>query len=71
MVQLIERDEGYYESRDLEAGKAYRWRAERVAVACATDHTTSFDEEFAARRMRENTHPWRSLHYFAYAGAPF
>ena len=69
MVQLIERDEGYYESRDVEAGKACRCRAEHAA--CGTDYTTSFDEEFASRRLRENTHPWRSLHYFAYAGSPF
>jgi hypothetical protein len=71
MVQVIERGEGYYESRDVEAGRVYEWRPEHVVAECGTDYTPIIHEGFAARRPpeNENPHPWRSLHYFAYAGA--
>ncbi|MDX6381353.1 MAG: hypothetical protein QOI57_2377 [Rubrobacteraceae bacterium] len=75
MVQVIERGEGFYEARDVEAGRVYEWGPEHVVVECecGTDHTPIIREEFAARRPpeNENAHPWRSLHYFAYADASF
>jgi hypothetical protein len=73
MVRVIERGEGYYESRDVEASRVYEWRSERVVAEYGTDYTPIIREEFVPRRSpeSENAHPWRSLHYFAYAGAPF
>ena len=32
MVQVIERGEGYYESRDVETSRVYEWRPERVTL---------------------------------------
>lgn len=34
MVGVIERAEGRYEVQDVEFGRVYRWRPERVVVEC-------------------------------------
>jgi hypothetical protein len=69
MMRVIERGEGYYDAHEAKAGKVYRWRPIRQ---CETYYRSIASEEFAARRSleNENTHPWRSLHYFAYVGSP-
>ncbi len=33
-VDIIERSEGHYEVQDVEFGRVYRWRPERVVVEC-------------------------------------
>ena len=34
MVSTVERTEGHYEVQEVEFGRVYRWRPERVVVEC-------------------------------------
>ncbi len=41
MVTSIERTEGRYEVQEVEFGKVYKWRPERVMVGCGCGRTLS------------------------------
>ena len=41
MVVMVERGNGHYEVQDVEFGRVYRWRPERVVAECGRGERTS------------------------------
>ena len=52
MVVMIERGNGYYEVQDVEFGRVYRWRPERVVAECGCGERTSLTASSSATNCR-------------------